>query len=322
VRFVVYGAGAIGGLVGVRLHQGGHEVILVARGRHIEAIRTNGLRIESPDGSEVLRIPATDDPRAIGLGPDDVVLLAMKSQDTESALRVLSSCAAPTLPIFCAQNGVDNERRALRRFGHIYGVCVVCPAGHFEPGVVHTYSSPTTGILDVGRYPAGVDQMAETVAEAFRASTFASEARPDIMRWKYAKLLTNLTTAIEAACGPAARLGIFADIVTREAEACLRAAGIDHASAEEDAERRGDLLHMGPVGGLARPGGSAWQSLHRGTGAIETDYINGEIAMLGRMYGLPTPANELIQGLVNEMARSRTPPGTISPDELLAQMPS
>jgi 2-dehydropantoate 2-reductase len=107
--------------------------------------------------------------------------------------------------------------------------------------------------------------------------------------------------------------------VWEEGEACLRAAGTEYVSVEEDRARRGDRLHPGDdVSGYPRGGGSSWQSLARGQGTIETDYLNGEIVLLGRLHGVPTPVNGVLQDMANRMARDRVAPGTISPDEVLA----
>jgi 2-dehydropantoate 2-reductase len=203
----------------------------------------------------------------------------------------------------------------------VYGVCVVCPAGHLQPGVVQAWSTPTTGLLDLGRYPAGVDDFATTVASVFRGATFASEARHDIMRWKYTKLLSNLGNAIEALCGPAARSTPLAETARAEGVACLRAAGIAYVSGEDDAARRA-TLRLRPIGGARRPGGSSWQSLARRTHAIEADYLNGEIVLLGRLHGVPTPVNALLQRLANEMARKGAPPGTMTVDEIARALPA
>src|SRR5439155_16475257 len=118
---------------------------------------------------------------------DDVVLLAMKSQHTGKALSALAATAPSTIAVVAMQNGVANELAALRLFDDVYGVCVVCPALHLEPGVVEAHASPLTGILDIGSYPRGVGARAEKIAAAFESSTFESVARDDIMRWKYGK---------------------------------------------------------------------------------------------------------------------------------------
>ena len=320
MRFVVYGAGAVGGVVGGRLHEHGHDVVLVARGAHHDAIRDAGLRIDSPAGTVTVDVAVVDHPGAAGLGDGDVVLLAMKSQDTPPALQALAACAPPRTPIVCLQNGVENERRALRVFPAVYGVCVMCPAGHLEPGVVEAWAEPVTGLLDVGRYPHGTDDVAESVACALRASTFESVARPDIMRWKYAKLLLNLANAAEAACGPAAH---SSDLVARaraEGEACLRAAGIDAVPPDEERARRG-TFRAGSIAGRTRPGGSTWQSLARATGSVEADDLNGEIVLLGRLHGVPTPVNEALQRVAARLAAEGTPPGSLRPEDLVGDPP-
>ncbi len=280
----------------------------------------SGLVVESPDGSTTLPLPVVTDPRQLTFGPDDVVLLAMKSHDTRDALAVLRTVAPADTPIVCVQNGVENERVALRLFPNVYGVSVMCPTGHLTPGVVQAYSAPITGILDLGRYPHGTDATSEQLSAALAASTFSSRPVVDIIRWKYAKLVTNLGNAIEAVCGPPARQSPIGDMVKAEGVACLRAAGIAFATDEEDAARRGDLLRVRPIDGRRREGGSSWQSLTRRVGAIETDYLNGEIVLLGRRHGVPTPANALLQRLANEMAADGAAPGTVSPDEFLARL--
>ncbi|HYD10103.1 MAG TPA: ketopantoate reductase C-terminal domain-containing protein, partial [Acidimicrobiales bacterium] len=105
--------------------------------------------------------------------------------------------------------------------------------------------------------------------------------------------------------------------VRAEGEGVLRAAGIAFATAEEDAERRGDILQMKPIDGAMRGGGSTWQSLARGTGTVEADLLNGEIVLLGRLHGVPTPANALFQRLATEAARERKPPGHLTAEEAL-----
>jgi 2-dehydropantoate 2-reductase len=212
--------------------------------------------------------------------------------------------------VACLQNGVENERIALRLFAHVYGVCVVLPADHLEPGVVQSFSAPIPGLLDVGRYPSGTDDTSTLLSCAFRAASFESIERTDVMRWKYRKLLANLANAVEVVCQPPARAEIV-DLAREEGVACLQAAGIDFVSAEEDRHRRGNLLNRQAAGGKSRAGSSSWQSLRRRTGSIESDYLNGEIVLLGRRLGIPTPVNSLLQELAAELAARRAQPGTM-----------
>jgi 2-dehydropantoate 2-reductase len=316
MRFVMFGAGAVGGVVGARLYEHAHDVLLVARGAHYDAIRARGLRVVAPEGVTSLPIPVVDAPHQIEFRPDDVVVLGMKSQDTEAAVRALARTAPSSVPVVCLQNGVANERTALRHFEHVYGVCVMCPAVHLEPGVVEAHATGIAGLFDIGRYPHGVDATAEQVADALGTSRCESVVRRDIMRWKYRKLVNNLSNALDALCGPEGRSGELATRARDEGIACLGAAGIDFVSEAEDRERRGDKLPWGGTAAESRPGASTWQSLARGVD-VEADYLNGEIVLLGRLHDVPTPVNQGLLELVNRAAREGRPPGSFGVDEVI-----
>jgi 2-dehydropantoate 2-reductase len=319
MRFVVFGAGAIGGVVGGRLLEHGYEVAVIARGAHGDAITKSGLQVDDPRGSITVHpSQVADHPSGIEWSDDDMVLLCVKSQDTVASLSTLFAEAPPTVPVACLQNGVANEQSALRWFSHVYGVTVMCPAARLEPGRVVAYSSPTTALLDIGRYPEGDDEICRSISDSFNASSMHSIVRPDIMRWKYAKLvLMNLANAVDALCGPEARGGRLAKIIHREGIEVLRVAGIDFASDEEDRMRRGNLLNLQEVPGQPWSGSSSWQSLARSAGTIETDYLNGEIVLLGRLHGVTTPANEQVQRLAELAAREEWPPASLTEDQVL-----
>jgi 2-dehydropantoate 2-reductase len=321
VRFVVYGAGAIGGVVGARLALAGFDVALIARGAHLEAIREHGLRFESPDGTETLALTAVGSPAEASISDEDVVVLAMKSQHTADALADLALAATPSTRVFCMQNGVANERVASRHFANVYGVCVMCPAEHLEPGIVVAQSSPVTGIFDLGRFPAGSDAVAREVAEGFARAGCVSEAREDVMRWKYGKLLMNLGNIVEATCADGTGRGKLMSRARTEGTEVLRATGIEFVGREEDEERRGDLLNMREVAGRRRVGSSTRQSLVRHTVNVESEYLNGEIVLIGREHGIATPVNELLQEVGRRAMRERLEPDTLRADELLAQLP-
>ena len=85
-------------------------------------------------------------------------------------------------------------------------------------------------------------------------------------------------------------------------------------------ERRTSMSGMREIAGHARAGGSTWQSLTRGTGSIETDYLNGEIALLGRLHGVPTPANVALQAITARMAREGAAPGSVGVVEVEAEI--
>ena len=320
MRIVIFGAGAIGGVIGARLFQHQCDVTLIARGPHFAALSTSGLRLETPEETVTLRVPVVESPESLRFDASDVVILTVKSQDTKDALGHLAAVAPPTTTIVCGQNGVENERMALRTFQHVYGMCVMLPATHLTPGVVQASSSPITGLLDVGRWPHGVDDRARELADVLNGASFESIARDDIARWKWGKLLMNLGNAVEAACGPSHRGGELVRRAVKEGVDVLAAAGIAYVGRDEDAERRGQLLTLGPVSGATRGGGSSWQSLVRETGSVETDYLTGEIVLQGRLHGVPTPVNELLQRLANQLAFERRAPGAWSESEILARL--
>jgi 2-dehydropantoate 2-reductase len=320
VRYVILGAGAIGGTIGGRLIECGHEVVLVARGPHYDALANGGLELRSPSGTVVLEASVVNDVGAVELGTGDVVVVTVKSQDTVAAVDALAAVAPADLPVVCAQNGVANERAALRRFPNVYAMCVMLPAVYLEPGVVAAHGAPRAGILDIGRYPDGVDALAERVAADLEGAGFSSRPVATPMRAKYQKLLMNLANAFQAVAGNDPGWG---DLYTRaraEAEACYDAAGIDRASDEEDRERREGVMTAQPIDGQPHAGGSSWQSMARGTGTIEVDYLNGEIVLLGRLHGVPTPVNAMIQRVATRAARERRPPASVPVEELLAEL--
>jgi len=320
MRFVIHGAGAIGGSVGARLAEAGFEVVLIARGRHLDAIQRDGLTFQTPVRRLVLRLPSAQDPAELGVGdPDDVVLLATKSQDTAGALAQLRRAGASHVPLVCLQNGVENERLALRVMDVVYGGVVMLPAAHLEPGEVLAYGARATGIVDVGRYPRGVDELCDVVTAALAASSFESRPRKNVMRLKYAKLVLNLGNAVEALCGPGERSDELTARARAEGRAVLTAAGIEFEDNDVgDLTGRWERIGVQPIGDRPRAGSSSWQSLARGTGAIETDYLNGEILLLGRLHGVPTPVNAALCEQAAQAVRRGAAPGELSVDEILA----
>lgn len=320
MRLVVVGAGAIGGVLGARLGQHGHPVVLVARGTHGDVIARHGLTLRTPLETVTVKLPVVSSVSDLAWQDGDIALLAVKSQSTAAVLAELAAVAPSRTPVVCLQNGVQNEREALRRFADVYAVPVLCPAGYLEPGTVEAYAVRTTGILDVGRYPSGTDDVARQISGVFAASGYVSQVRDDIMRWKWTKLIANLANAVEAVCEPGPGITRLTRQARAEGWAVFTAAGVEAAGRAEDAARRGDLLDTGDLGVLPRPGGSTWQSLARGTGDIETDYLAGEIVLLGRLHGVATPLNEVLQRLARRMAYGRVPPGTYSEEQILAEL--
>jgi len=320
VRFVILGAGAVGGTIGGRLADSGHDVVLLARGEHAAVMRERGLRLAMPDRVVVAHVPVVDRPQDLKLQDGDVLVLTTKTQHTADLLDALPR---RDLPVVCAQNGVANEVIALRRCADVYAMVVMLPAVHLEPGCVDSQGTPYSGLLDVGRYWHGIDETATAVASALSASGFVSQPVERIMRWKYAKLLRNLGNALEALCGhdlddEAMKQVMDLDARAREeAIACYQAEGIDWASDEEWMQRRQKQVQWAPVEGRDRGGGSTWQSLARGATSLESDYLNGEIVLLGRKHGIATPVNRLLQDAAAAHALAGGRPGSLRPAALV-----
>ena len=320
MRFTILGAGAIGGVVGAKLHQSGHDVALIARGSHYGAIREHGLTVEQPHAPAAhLQIPAADSPNGIGWTGDEVVIVATKSQDTAAALESLRAAAPASTPVLCLQNGVENERIALRLFANVYGAVVMAPTAHIEPGIVQAYGTRGTGVIDVGRYPSGLDALCEEIADALGTSEFSSMARPDIMRFKHAKLLANLANAVDAICQPGPPADEVIRLAREEGRAALTAAGIEFvAEGVNDVVSRWEALDVQPIAGRERAGSSTRQSVVRGMPTVETDYLNGEIALLGRLHGVATPVNDALCESSARHVRERRGAGTLPAGEVLA----
>jgi 2-dehydropantoate 2-reductase len=331
VRYVVVGAGAIGGTVGGRLFQHGHEVVLVARGEHRRALTTGGLRLATPDGEPALPVPVAGGPEDVALRGDDVLVLATKTQDTAGAVRRWAAApvagggtAGQRLAVVCAQNGVENERLALRWFRRVYGACVWMPATFLRPGLVVAPGEPVSGVFELGRYPRGLDETAERISADLSASLVATEPRADVMPWKYAKLLGNLSNALDALCGPAGDWRDLGERAVAEGQRVVAAAGVEPPGEDERWARWAVLERADPLPGHPPSASSSWQSLARGTGTLETDYLNGEIVLLGRRHGVPTPVNETVQQVAGRAAADGVEPGSVSPDSirrLLAAIP-
>ncbi|MEP6625880.1 MAG: 2-dehydropantoate 2-reductase N-terminal domain-containing protein, partial [Acidimicrobiia bacterium] len=270
-RLVIVGAGAIGGAVAARLVEAGVDVTVVARGAHADAIERAGLVLAEPDRVVTVPVPVVRTVAELRIDASTVVALAVKSQDTGPVLDDLARVAPPATPVACFQNGVANERAVAERFSQTYGVVVMMPAAHLEPGRVEAYASPIPGLFDIGLASGAVDDTARDLALVLGQGGFHARAVPNVMRWKYTKLLMNVGNAVEAMCGLDDAAIELVDRARTEAVAAFRSAGIDFASREEERARRGDLLQVGEIDGSGRGGGSSWQSLARGLGTIEAD---------------------------------------------------
>lgn len=312
MRFIFFGVGAIGGGLAAALARAGHDVLGIARGAQLDAIRSDGLRVRAPGGDWTARFPCVATPAEIEFRPDDVIFLTMKTQDTKLALEALNACGVRRQAIVCAQNGIENERMALRFFENVYAAVVMMPADFVKPGEVVITVAPKYGVFNIGRYPAGVDATAKEICRVLDTAGFAGFPTADVMPGKYGKLLMNLSNVLDAAGGEATRKTRLGSMAREEAKTVFEAAGI---ACDRDF-RHDDLMKMTPVEGAPRTGSSSAQSLARGVGSIETAYLNGEIVLLGRLHGVPVPMNAFLCELGRRLVVERIAPGSMTVEEV------
>jgi 2-dehydropantoate 2-reductase len=308
MRLIIYGVGAIGGTVAAGLVRSGQEVIGIARGARLAAIRDRGLMFRTPELTERVSLPCVADPSEIDFRDGDAVMLAMKTQHTVAALERLRAAGWRDGPVFCAQNGVENERLALRVFPNVHGVVVLMPASYLADDEVNAFSTPLHGIFDVGRFPGGADAADEAFVAAMAGANIGGMVDEAVMAGKYGKLLLNLNNIVGAAFGAGEEAEPLRKALRAEAEAVLSAAGIAWRDVSV-ADPRRDQMKQGEIAGVARAGSSTAQSLARGAGSVETDYLNGEIALLARLHGVPAPVNAAVTSLGARLAASGAAPG-------------
>ena len=316
MRLIIYGAGGVGCVVGGHLARAGHDVVLIGRPGHVKAINDNGLRFVTPSGTHVLRISAVTEPNQIDYRADDVVLLCMKGQNTEEALHNLKA-VNEDIPIMCFQNGVRNEEIATRYFPRVYGVIEWLYAVYLTDGEVLDAVDPP-GWLIVGCYPKGTDELAESVAAKLRSAGFFAKTTPDIMPYKWGKLVFNLANAISAITN--AKIADANDDIARavleEAQEILPRAGIRWIPIEE-VRREWPEINERLRGSIeVKSYGSTWQSLARRQGTVESEFTNGEVVRLANKLGIKAPINETLMHISQEMAANREPPGKYTPAQL------
>src|SRR5215210_27464 len=137
MRFAIFGSGAVGGYFGAKLARSGQDVAFIARGAHLEAIRSRGLSVRSPQlGDFVVRARAEEDTTKVG--PVDVVLFAVKAYDNETAIPLLAPLVGPDTVIVTLQNGVDSASDVAAVVGqeHVLGGTTYVATALEEPGVI------------------------------------------------------------------------------------------------------------------------------------------------------------------------------------------
>ena len=298
MRIAVIGAGGVGGAFGSALAHAGADVTFVARGAHLEAMRTQGLRIESPRGNTHLTpTQATDDPATIG--PVDFVIFCVKLWDVESAGAAIKPLVGPTTAVIPLQNGIDSSERLIPILGAqaVMGGVAQISAVIAEPGLIRqtgTFMRLVFGELEGGKSARGESFLALCQKAGFDAH-HSQHIQTDLWM-KFILLATN--AALTASTRTP--LGILRDdpdidpLFARayaEVAAVGRAKGI--ALPKDAVERTIGFNLNAPATMMA----SMAHDLIRGN-RIELPWLSGKVVALGRELGVPTPVHEILYAVL------------------------
>jgi 2-dehydropantoate 2-reductase len=300
MRILIAGAGAVGGYFGARLVDAGHDVVFLARGRNLAALRTNGLRVESVDGDVHLpRVTAAD--TLAGVAPVDLVIVTVKSYDTATTAAVFAPVVTPTTLVLSLQNGVENESVLAAALGlpPLLGAMTQIGAELMAPGVVRHGAE---GTIFFGEMTGHESARTRTLAALFAAVGIRHHVSSQILLMLWDKLAWNAafnavgaltrTTAGEGACIPAtARLLREAML---EVVAVARAQGILLDPERVDATVAHAAEHLGTLRT------SMLQDVERG-GRLEYDAINGAVVRCGEAIGVPTPLHRVFVALLSAL---------------------
>jgi 2-dehydropantoate 2-reductase len=295
VRIAVIGAGAVGCYYGAKLLRAGHDVTLVGRQIHVDAINAHGLRLESAEFDGF--IPARAVTQIADLVPPDLVLFAVKSGDTDSSVAALKPVLKANSIVLSLQNGVDNPERLRAILSQPVIAAAVYVASEM-PGAGHVKHNGR-GELIIGASPES-DALAKLLSEAGVPTTVASDI--DAVQWS--KLINNcaynaLSAVAGIAYGEMFKVQGVPDIVTNAVVECMavaRACGVSLPA---------DLLDktLALAASMPLQQSSTSQDLARGKPS-EIDFLNGFIVRKGLEHGIPTPTNHALRVMVKLVERS------------------
>jgi 2-dehydropantoate 2-reductase len=299
-------AGAVGAYFGGRMAAAGHDVALIARRANLEALRRDGLKIESVHGDVHLKnVNATSDPKDVG--PVDIVLFAVKLWDTEGAAELAKPLVGPDTRVITLQNGVDSYERVSGVLGkdQTVGGTAYIASVLGGPGVVRHTSKFAT--LRCGRIDGKPDAKLAAFAEAAKAANVDVQLQDDMNRERWQKFIF-LSSLAGANCMTRQPLGkVLADPDTRAfyrklMEECLAVGQKSGAKVPNDwIEDRMTFSENAPPGMKA----SMFHDLEAGN-RLELDWLTGKVVSLGKELGVPTPASEAVYAAV-KLYRMGTP---------------
>lgn len=310
IKVAVMGAGAVGCYYGGMLARAGHEVVLIARPQHVEAIAREGLRVQTAVFDEHVRLAASTEPAAVQGA--DLVLFCVKSSDTASAGELIRPHLATGALVLCLQNGVDNAER-LRAVlpGHKVAAAVVYVATEMAgPGHVK-HNGRGELVIEPSN---GQGFSGEAAAGALRASGVPVEISDNVRGALWAKLILNcaynaVSAIVQMPYGQIVAGAGIKDVMRDVVAECLAVAKADGVAVP------GDVDHAVRQIAETMPDqfSSTAQDLARGRRS-EIDYLNGLVVRRGEALNVATPANRLLWALVKlleskgfQQARNKTP---------------
>ena len=293
MKIAAMGAGGVGGYFGARLQQAGHDLTFFARGRHLEAIRSGGLRIESPHGDAVLKVRVLEDPREAGVA--DVILFAVKLWDTEAAAEKLRPAVGPETAIIPFQNGVESIARLRKVFPEkaVLGGSAYIATRVKAPGVIEHTGEMSR--LQFGPVLPSQKEKAAAFLTACREAKINAEIPDDIVRanWEKFVFLVAVSSATAVARAPLGVVRSDPDLrwlfeqAMRETWRLGRARGV--ALADDFVEARmkfADGLHAGMKASLAHD--------LENRGRLEAPWLCGAVARMSEEAGLDAPVNRAV----------------------------
>ena len=296
MQVAVIGAGAVGCYYGGLLLKAGHDVTFIGRQVHVDAINARGLLLDTKAFRGNLPAKAATD--TAGLAPPDLVLLCVKSADTETAGRSLAGHLRPDTAVLSLQNGVDNAERLASVIGHaVIPVVVYVGSEMAGPGHVRHHGG---GDLAIGPSPASA-----ALAQTLQAAGIGITIADDIDKTLWSKLIINcaynaLSAVAGIAYGPMLQVDGTRQVVSsavQEATAVARACGVAIADDLID-----HILNIPTI--MPNQMSSTAQDLARGKPS-EIDFLNGHVVRKGAELGIATPINQALQVMVKLAERGK-----------------
>lgn len=297
MKIVMMGSGGVGGFFGAKLAAAGQDVHFVARGAHLNAMRTQGLTIEGPAPLHLPKVQATDDPSSVGVA--DFVLVGVKLWDTAAAIEQIRPIVGPETCVISFQNGVLKDRYLREAFGdsRIMGGVAYMGTAIDRPGVIRQ-TGPMQRLL-FGEFDGKSSGRGQRLLEACLKGGIGAEFTPDIQRETWQKFvflvgLSGTTTTIRKTIGPIrenAQTRAFLRDVMREVVAVGRAHGIDLPA--DYAEQRLALIDNVAYDMTS----SMHHDLDHGN-PLEVRWLSGGVVELGDAVGVPAPLNRAIADIL------------------------